>query len=1014
MKRTMDHQWMRTFLVFALGLLASFSLLAQTNPTIKVKGVVKDELGPVIGASVLVEGAAGGAGTVTDVDGRFELKAPKNSNLVVSYIGYKPQTVKATEADILVVLKEDSELLDEVVVIGYGSVKKKDATGSVTAIKVEEMNKGLATTPQDLLGGKIAGVSVVSKGGRPGEGSDIRIRGGSSLSAKNDPLIIIDGVMMSNDQAGLSNPLSMLNPADIATFTVLKDASATAIYGSRASNGVVLITTKQGVIGKPQISVNSNFSLNTRRNSVDVMKGDEYREFMEQTFKNDSKYADMKKRIGTANTDWQDEIYQTAFAMDHNVSVYGSVGKAMPYRASVGYTNEEGILKTSKMERVTGNFVLSPSFFDDHLKVTVNGKGMFSKTRFADDGAIGAAVSFDPTQPVYNGSPWGGFTTWTDSNGVPASIAGKNPVAMLKMKNNKAYVHNFLGNVQADYKLHFFPDLRVNVNVGIDVATTDGTDYSSPWSPVSFNENDAKSGSRKRFENFRNNQLFEAYTQYVKDVDAIKSKFDVMAGYSWQRYKRTEDNFTHFVSKIDDSDLDRTDTNNNYQYKENYLISVFGRFNYTYNEKYLLTFTMRNDGSSRFSDGNRWGLFPSVAGAWRLKDEAFMKDFTALSDLKVRVGWGKTGQQDLGDDFQYLYPGTASYLSGKDYGYYPMGVDADGKIIWVKQSRPSAYNTKLKWETTTTWNAGIDFGFLNNRINGAIDVYHRKTTDLLNREAPTIAGISLGEQVPQNIGTMVNKGIEFSVNARPIVTKDLEWELGFNIAYNHSKITQLTVNEDKDFMGQGVNDTKGDGGEKLQRFITGYAPYTFYVYEQVYDASGKPLEGVYVDRNNDGKLDEKDKYLYKKPAADVLMGFSSKVTFRQWDFGFNGRVSLGNYVFNAAAANAADISTPALFPNNLSLSNKPYSALETDFQSKQVLSDHYVQNASFLKIDNITVGYSLKPLFKNKMRARFYATVQNPIVITKYDGLDPEVTDGIDHNFYPRPLRFMLGFNLNF
>ena len=1020
MERKIKNRCVKIFLILMLGIFTLSSAMYAQGGTITVRGNVKDNLNePIISGSVVVKGTT--SGTVTDLDGNYVLSnVPADATLVFSYVGFKTQEILvAGKTTINVLLEEDTEMLQEVVVIGYGSVKKEDATGSLTAIKVDEMNKGVTTTAQDLLTGKIAGVSVISSGGRPGDGATIRIRGGSSLTAKNDPLVIIDGMIISNDLSGSSNFLSTLNPSDIESFTVLKDASATAIYGSRASNGVILITTKKGKSGRPKVSYNGNFSLSTIRNNVDVLNGDEYRQFISEKFAGTSDETKVKNMMGTADTDWQDEIFQTAFATDHNVSVFGSAGDNFPYRASVGYTHEDGILKTSNMDRVTANISLSPVLLDDHLRLNINGKGMFSRTRFAETGAIGSALSFDPTQSVYDeNSKWGGYFTWLDDSGELAPIAGKNPVAMLEMQHNQAYVRNFIGNIQADYKLHFFPDLRFNVNLGLDIATTTGQDYKDPFNPTSYEQNDEKSGSRKRFTNFKNNQLFEIYAQYVKDVESIKSKFDVMGGYSWQHYKKTSDEYTHYVSKDESrSDLGLTNESDFFDFKEYYLLSFFGRFNYTLNNKYLLTFTLRNDGSSRFADGNRWGLFPSLAFAWKMKEETFLRDVNVLSDLKLRLGWGKTGQQDLGDD--YYYPSTPSYQTGKDKAYYPMGVNENGTINWVKLMRPTAYNPNLKWETTTTWKAGLDYSFLNNRINGAVDVYFRKTEDLLNREAPTVAGVSASERMVRNIGTLENNGFEFSINARPVVTRDFEWLVGFNLAYNKGKITKLLDNEAAGYTGQAVGNTGGDGASDLQRYITGYAPKTFYVYQQVYDNAGNPIEGAYVDRNKDGVVDENDLYLYKKPAADVLMGFNSKITYKNWYFGFNGRISLGNYVYNAMAANNAELATNTILANDIFLVNRPTSAFDTNFQSKRALSDYYVQNASFLKIDNIPLGYSFNNLLNNKLQARVFATVQNPVVITKYDGLDPEVSgsgdhEGIDYNFYPRPLKFLLGFSLNF
>lgn len=989
---------------------------AQDGAGFTVSGNVKDANGlAIIGASVIEKGTTNG--TVTDFDGNFYLRVQSpQASLVITYLGYKPIDLPLSgKTKVNVVMHEDSELLGEVVVIGYGSVKKSDATGSVVAVKIDQENKGLSVSPQDLLAGKISGVDVTSKGGRPGEGANIRIRGGSSLTASNEPLMIVDGVILSNEElSGSSNPLSTINPSDIETFTVLKDASATAIYGSRASNGVILITTKKGVAGKLKVAYNGNVSVSTRRKSYDVLSGNEYRDFITDRFKYSSQRDAVMAKLGTANTNWQDEIFQTAINTDHNVSVYGSLGKSLPFRASVGYTSEEGILKTSSMDRFTGSISLTPSFFNDHLKLNLNGRGSFTQTRFAEAGAIGAAVSFDPTQPVKNGSIWGGYTSWTDSNGELASIATKNPVAMLEMRDNSGNVRNFTGNIQADYKLHFFPDLRLNLNLGIDVASSGGTDFKNPFNPDGYNINDLQSGLRKNYTNLKNDKLFELYAQYQKDVEKIKSRFDVMGGYSWQHYRRSSNEQSWYVSKEDQkTSLGETNPGYNYyKFREYYLLSYFGRLNYTFNEKYLLTFTLRSDGSSRFNKDNRWGIFPSTALAWKMKEEDFLKDIAVLSDLKLRLGWGKTGQQDLGD--KYYYPATPYYQTGNGKAQYPYGREENGTVKWTNQMRPTGYNPNLKWETTTTWNAGIDYGFLDNRINGAIDVYYRKTTDLLNEETPVAAGTSVAERLPQNIGSMTNKGIEFSINARPIVSKDLQWVVNFNIAYNKSKITQLVANTEDGFVGTLTGNTGGDGGQQPQIYQIGYAPKTYYVFEQVYDDNGKPLEGVYVDRNGDGVIDDEDRYYYKKPAADVTMGFSSKWTYKNWDFGFNGRVSLGNYVYNAMEANNAELALTSLYSNSIFLSNRPTSALYTNFQNKRVLSDYYVQNGSFLKIDNITLGYTFSDVFNKGSMLRVYGTVQNPIVITKYKGLDPEVFEGIDNNIYPRPLMFMLGVNLNF
>ena len=1016
-KETIKIGFLRTYTIIFCMLL-SVGIYAQNR---QITGNVYDERNEaVISASIVQKGTT--KGTVTDLDGHFELDVPENAILVISYLGFKSQEIPvAGKRNLRIVLVEDSQLLDELVVIGYGSVKKNDATGSVVAIKPDEMNRGLTTSPQDLLTGKIAGVSVISNSGQPGAGATIRIRGGSSLSASNDPLIIIDGVIMDNKiLGGATNPLNTVNPNDIETFTVLKDASATAIYGSRASNGVIMITTKKGVEGKPvRVTYDGNFSIGTKRNKIDVLSGDEFRDYIKTTY---SDRPEIIGLLGNANTDWQDEIYRTVYNTDQNVSIFGSIKDYLPYRASVGYTKQDGILETTYMDRTTASISLTPSLFDKHLNFNINGKYVYIKNRFADGGAIGSAASFDPTQPVKNGSMWGGYFTWTDATGKLTSVAGKNPVAMLAMREDKSTVDNFIGNIQVDYKLHFFPDLKLNLNIGMNKTNTDGNNYNDPYRPNNYAINDNISGSRNIYEAHMDNKFLDLYAQYVKTVDNIKSTFDVMAGYSWQHNQRDNNGDTYYVSKVDKSNLESTGTPTDF-FTEYYLLSYFGRFNYTLADKYLLTFTLRDDASSRFSEDNRWALFPSLALSWKISEESFLKNSTVLSNLKLRLGWGKTGQQDImpdADNYMGDYPYIGSYQYGRGLAWVPMGKDANGNTIWSNLLRPNGYNSDIKWETTTTWNIGFDYGFLNNRINGAIDLYWRTTDDLINHEVKVVSGTNFSELIYSNIGSLENNGIEFSINAKPVLTKDFVWDLGFNIAYNKSKITELTRSSDPDYVGEFFGSTGGDGAEYCKIHAVGQAPGTFYVYEQIYGENGKPIEGAYVDRNNDGTIDDGDRYFYKKPTADVLIGFSSKFTYKAWDFGFNGRASIGNYNYNAMDANSASLSGIAYGSADGSfLSNVRKSALETNFATKKTLSDYYIQNASFLKIDNITLGYSFQDLFKTKLSGRVYTAVQNPIVITKYSGLDPEVTAGgndagIDNNLYPRPITFIIGLNLNF
>ncbi len=1002
----------KVLLMLMVGCFLSIDAFAQQ---MTVKGLVKDTTGePIIGANVVVKGTTNG--TITDFDGNFQLNANKGDIIVISFIGYQSQEVPAAPS-LNILLKDDSQMLQDVVVIGYGTVKKNDATGSVTAIKAEEKNKGLTVSPQDMIAGKVAGVNVATSTGQPGGGSAIRIRGGSSLTASNDPLIVIDGVVMSSGSVeGLSNPLSSVNPTDIESFTVLKDASATAIYGSRASNGVIIITTKKGKTGSVKINYSGNVSVSTRKNKIDVMTGDEYRDFIINNPNATEAMITAVNLYPGVNTDWQDEVMRTAVSTEHNISAYGSVKDYLPYRVSFGYTNQNGILKTSNFERYTGSVSLTPKFFDDHLNMNLNAKGIYIKNQFADTGAVVGAVSFDPTKPVKNdNNKFGGYFTWTtdnDPNGTKASSAGVNPVSLLEMTDDQSKVKSFIGNAQFDYKVHFLPDLRLNLNVGMDYTKSDGDKYVDPSAPGSYGEDPLKSGSNYLYFYERRNTLLDFYAQYSKDF--AKQHFDVMAGYSYQKYHYESNKETWYLSRNEENFGEKTSMNGDQQPAESQyvLLSFYGRLNYTAWDKYLLTFTLRDDASSRFAKNNRWGLFPSVALGWKMNEEAFLKKFKDLSELKLRLGWGITGQQDIqqGD-----YPYMSFWRYGQGGAMYPI-YDESGNVKWVNVVSPSASSPDLKWEQTTTYNVGIDYGFFNNRINGSADFYIRDTKDLINAEVNVPAGTDFAEYVVANIGSLKNTGFEFAINAKPIVSSTWNWDLGFNVAWNKTEITKLDYNDNSDSPGKRFESTGGDGGKTIKIHSVGYAPGTYYVFEQVYDKNGNPMEGVYVDRNGDGEVTEKDLYQYHKPTADVIMGFNSKVSYKNWDFGFNGRASIGNYNYNGIAANAA-IGTRAIFSNS-ALSNQPKAAFNTNFQERQRQSDYYIQNASFLKIDNITLGYSFENFLQGAkyhgLSGRLYATVQNPITITPYDGLDPEVDGGMDRQVYPRPISVLFGVNINF
>ncbi len=993
----------RMILPLLFGLFLSLSAYAQQ---VSVKGHVKDSTGePVIGANVVVKDNSS-IGTITDLNGNFVLSVPQNSTLVISFIGYKPVEMKAAPS-VTVTLHEDAVMLQEAVVIGYGTVKKNDVTGSVMAIDADKMVKGMATSASDLLVGKAAGVSVITDGGAPGAGATIRVRGGSSMSASNDPLIVIDGVPVDNTEIkGMGNPLSTVHPNDIETFTILKDASATAIYGSRASNGVIIITTKKGQSGRVKVDYSGTFSISTKSNTVDVMKAEDFRNFVIEKFGENSLQANA---LGKTSTDWQDEIFRTAFSTDHNVSVSGAVPH-MPYRVSVAYTNENGILKTSNMQRLTGAINLNPNFFDKKLNIQLNVKGVYNKNRFADRAAIGLATQYDPTQPVYmEGNPYGnGYFMYMKQEGDKASpidIGLANPVAMLEEKDDKSTVYRSIGNAQIDYKFHFLPELRANLNLGYDVSKSKGDVIIADNSPLTYCTGNFKNGfgENSHYTQLKRNTLLDFYLNYANTFGV--NYIDVMAGYSWQHfYNSTINSYPYSAAYAEKTGEEFYKKGDDYA-SESYLVSFFGRLNYTLLNRYLVTFTLRNDGSSRFSPDNRWGLFPSVALAWKLNEESFLKNVNAISDLKLRLGYGVTGQQNLGNGD---YPYMARYMYSKAGANYYFG-DTEYSLI-----APQPYDQNLKWEETTTWNVGIDYGFLNGRITGTIDYYFRKTKDLLNTvTAP--AGTNFSNQLLTNVGTLENKGFEFSINAHAVSTQDWNWNIGYNISYNKNKITKMTFNDDPNYAGVIHGGIDGGTGYNALIHRVGEAFNSFYVFEQIYGPDGKPIEGAYVDQNGDNQINDADLICFKKAAPDVFMGLTSQLSYKNWDFSFALRGSFGNYVYNNVQSNREAYEGANMYDQTGFLKNRLTSARSTDFKNAQYRSSYYVQNASFVRMDNISLGYTFNKLFNDKQSARVYATVQNPFVITKYKGLDPEISgEGIDNNIYPRPRVFMIGLNLNF
>ena len=979
----------RSLLLVALFVIGCLQLLAQTRT---IKGEVTDAQNgeALIGATVMVEGEKGG--TVTDFDGNFSLQVSSSAKKIkVSYIGYIDKVLSISD-NMKVKLESDSKALADVVVIGYGTARKSDLTGSVATVKSKDFNKGLVSSPEQLINGKVSGVQIMSNSGSASAGSTIRVRGGASLNASNDPLIVLDGVPL--EQGGISgnssNFLSMINPSDIESMTVLKDASSTAIYGSRASNGVIIITTKKGQQGAVKVNFNTTNSLQTRAQMVDMLSRDEFVNVINQFGD-----ANQKSLLGTANTDWNDEVYRTAFGTDNNLSVSGSIDKWLPFRVSVGYYNQSGLVRKDNVERWTGNVVLTPSFFQDHLKLTINAKGTLNNNSFNNGGAVWAAATFNPTIPVYSGNDkYGGYNEALDADGVPVNAGVRNPRGLVDLYDSKSKVSRFIGSMDVDYKVHFLPDLKLHATVGADYAKGDGTIYVPAYAAQSYNKDESLGGSDYKYGPQKNeNRLLTLYANYAKYFEDIKSNVDLTAGYDYQYWKSTTPlYYTKSAAGTTLSTVKASDY-------RHVMLSYYGRINYSFDGKYLLTATVRRDASSRFSKDTRWGTFPSVALGWTLTEEPWLKNQKVLSNLKLRASYGVTGQQEGIGNYNYLPVYTSSVT----------GAEALINGQYITTYRPEAYVSDLKWETTTSWNFGLDFGFLNGRIGGAIDFYTRKTKDLL-ASVPTAAGTNFSKTILTNVGNVDSKGIEVSLNATPIQTKDWEWNLSYNFTWQNMKVKNLSLT-------QGGSQTNVKVGPSIDAYqfqvlSEGYEPYMFYVYHQLYDSeTGKPIEGAYADLNGDGEINDADLYRYHSPAPKYIMGLSTSLRYKQLTLGMSFRANIDNYVYNGMGMSTGAWETVSY--NNSQLNNLNASFLKTGFKTRQYLSDYYVENASFLKLDNLSLSYNVGKI--NKWASlTVSAMVQNVFTITGYSGTDPEVPNGMDNSFYPRPRTYSVSLGLQF
>ena len=979
----------RSLLLVALLVIGSLQLMAQTRT---IKGEVTDAQNgeALIGATVMVEGEKGG--TVTDFDGNFSLQVSSSAKKIkVSYIGYIDKVLSISD-NMKVKLESDSKALADVVVIGYGTARKSDLTGSVATVKSKDFNKGLVSSPEQLINGKVSGVQIMSNSGSASAGSTIRVRGGASLNASNDPLIVLDGVPL--EQGGISgnssNFLSMINPSDIESMTVLKDASSTAIYGSRASNGVIIITTKKGQQGAVKVNFNTTNSMQTRAQMVDMLSRDEFVNVINQ-FGTDNQ----KSLLGTANTDWNDEVYRTAFGTDNNLSVSGSIDKWLPFRVSVGYYNQSGLVRKDNVERWTGNVVLTPSFFEDHLKLTINAKGTLNNNSFNNGGAVWAAATFNPTIPVYSGNDkYGGYNEALDADGYPVNAGVRNPRGLVDLYDSKSKVSRFIGSMDVDYKVHFLPDLKLHATVGADYAKGDGTIHVPVYAAQSYNKDESLGGSDYKYGPQKNeNRLLTLYANYAKYFEDIKSNVDLTAGYDYQYWKSTTPlYYTKSAAGTTLSTVKASDY-------RHVMLSYYGRINYSFDGKYLLTATVRRDASSRFSKDTRWGTFPSVALGWTLTEEPWLKNQKVLSNLKLRASYGVTGQQEGIGNYNYL----------PVYTYSVTGAEAFINGQYINTYRPEAYVSDLKWETTTSWNFGLDFGFLDGRIGGAIDFYTRKTKDLL-ASVPTAAGTNFSKTILTNVGNVDSKGIEVSLNATPIQTKDWEWNLSYNFTWQNMKVKNLSLTKG----GSQTNVKVGPSIDayQFQVLSEGYEPYMFYVYHQLYDSkTGKPIEGAYADLNNDGEINDADLYRYHSPAPKYIMGLSTSLRYKQLTLGMSFRANIDNYVYNGMGMSTGAFETVSY--NNSQLNNLNTSFLKTGFKTRQYLSDYYVENASFLKLDNLSLSYNVGKI--NKWASlTVSAMVQNVFTITGYSGTDPEVPNGMDNSFYPRPRTYSVSLGLQF
>jgi TonB-dependent starch-binding outer membrane protein SusC len=980
---------LRIFLLFFLLLIKLTSSAQQKAVT----GIITDTESrkPLRGSNITVKGS--GRGVVTNIDGLFSLVASEGETLVFSKTGFTPQEfIIGRETLLEIRLIQQDTGLDEMAEVGYARINRKDATGALGAIASDDFNVGAIISPQKLITGKISGVNITSKGGSPGDEVSVLIRGASSLLSENNPLIVLNGMPLATDGIlGMKNPLNTIHPYDIESITVLKDASATAIYGSRGSNGVILITSKKGSMGAPlKFTYNGYMTLGSRSRKIWPLTADAFRTILQEQYPDEPDALNLQ---GYGNTDWQGEIYRTSVGYDHNLSAAGNI-RNFPFRASIGYTNQQGILDTDGMNRLTSSLTINSFFLERQLKLNLNINNMVINNQFGNRRAISSAFAFDPTQPVKNESPFAGYFAWTHEDGSPKIHAEMNPVALLKLHDEHSNVMRSLGNVEMDYRIHFLPHFRANLNLGYDVSAGNGSVLVPEFAPWHVNV-PGREGNNSRFTQDKRNTLVEFYLNYAKISGTLNSQLDAIAGYSLQHFWKAGIYQSSIFRETEEIIYTRYEN-------ESYITSLFGRLNYRYKERYIATFSLRQDGLSKHQTFSHRDIFPAVAFAWLISGEPFLPETRILSELKLRTGVGITGQPNMDEN---EYPYIPQYTVGDNIVPYYYD-NALHRFHLLK-----GYNTSLNREKTIGYNIGLDYGFLDNRISGSLDAYYRFTDNLVNY-IPVSHGTNLISRIVTNEGSMENRGIEFNAEIIPLLRQDKRWDVGFNFSINKNKIIRLTEFYHPGYSGIETGAISGGIGNTVQLNQAGHPAGSFFVFEQVYDNTGKPLEGVYADRNGDGRITAEDRYLYKKAAPDVMMGIYSAFKYQNWDFRLNGRISINNYIYNNVWSwhgTFSNLYHPTGYLNNMSR-----NVFDTHFRDAQYLSDYYIRNASFMRIDNISAGYTFPKLHGGALQMRVYGTVQNVVVLTGYKGTDPEISNGIDTHFYPRPRTFLAGVTLHY